>query len=212
MEFITAYNNTLAGAGVQFIIGQAFGVRPIWVNCTKKQLAEALQNAPEAVAVIDYDAMDNVGVDYICILKQRFPKAYILIISHTANAELIKRFSNDEYVGFASAGDTSEEIAEALRNGIARHKFISLNIKTNLEERAHTASMSATLTATEQEVLRLVALGKSVKEIAAARSSSVGTIITHKKNIFRKLGVSNVYEASRYALRAGIAEPIEYYI
>ena len=36
--------------------------------------------------------------------------------------------------------------------------------------------------------------------------------MTHKKNIFRKLGVNNVYEATRYALRAGLVEMMEYYI
>lgn len=38
------------------------------------------------------------------------------------------------------------------------------------------------------------------------------TNITHKKNIFRKLGVNNVYEATKYTLRAGLIEMIEYYI
>ena len=52
----------------------------------------------------------------------------------------------------------------------------------------------------------------SVKEIAAERTSSVHTIITHKKNIFRKLEVNNVYEATKYALRAGLVELVEYYI
>lgn len=36
--------------------------------------------------------------------------------------------------------------------------------------------------------------------------------MTHKKNIFRKLEVNNVYEATRYALRAGLVEMMEYYI
>lgn len=68
------------------------------------------------------------------------------------------------------------------------------------------------LTPTEREVLRLIASGKTVKEIAALRNSSVHTIITHKKNLFRKLEVNNVYEATKYALKAGLIELVEYYI
>ena len=68
------------------------------------------------------------------------------------------------------------------------------------------------LTATEREVLRLIALGKSVKEVAAERNSSIHTITTHKKNIFRKINVNTVYEATKYALRAGLVEMVEYYI
>ena len=61
-------------------------------------------------------------------------------------------------------------------------------------------------------ILKLIAHGKSVKEIAKERISSIHTIITHKKNIFRKLGVNNVYEATKYALRAGLVDMVEYYI
>jgi DNA-binding NarL/FixJ family response regulator len=51
-----------------------------------------------------------------------------------------------------------------------------------------------------------------VKEIAQQRVSSIHTIVTHKKNIFRKLEVNNVYEATKYALRAGLVEMVEYYL
>jgi DNA-binding NarL/FixJ family response regulator len=68
------------------------------------------------------------------------------------------------------------------------------------------------LTSTEMEVLRRIALGKSVKEIAAERNSSIHTIATHKKNIFRKINVNTIYEATKYALRAGLVEMVEYYI
>jgi len=64
----------------------------------------------------------------------------------------------------------------------------------------------------QQCLAGLIARGLSVKEIAAERISSTHTIITHKKNIFRKLGVNNVYEATKYALRAGLVEMVEYYI
>ncbi|MDY6099278.1 MAG: LuxR C-terminal-related transcriptional regulator, partial [Bacteroidaceae bacterium] len=56
------------------------------------------------------------------------------------------------------------------------------------------------------------AYGKSVKEIAAERNSSVHTITTHKKNIFRKINVNTIYEATKYALRAGLLEMVEYCI
>ena len=60
-------------------------------------------------------------------------------------------------------------------------------------------------------VTKMVLFG-SVKEIAAERNSSIHTITTHKKNIFRKLQINSVYEATKYALRAGLLEMVEYYI
>ena len=55
-------------------------------------------------------------------------------------------------------------------------------------------------------------LGMTTKEIAEKRFSSFHTVNTHRKNIFRKLNVNNVHEATKYALRAGLVDTAEYYI
>ena len=68
------------------------------------------------------------------------------------------------------------------------------------------------LTQTETEILKDIALGMTTKEIADKRFSSFHTVNTHRKNIFRKLGVNNVHEATKYALRAGLVDSAEYYI
>ena len=68
------------------------------------------------------------------------------------------------------------------------------------------------LTVTEQEILKEIAMGKTTKEIAAKRFVSSHTIMTHRKNIFRKLNVNNIHEATKYAMRAGIVDMAEYYI
>ena len=68
------------------------------------------------------------------------------------------------------------------------------------------------LTPTETEILRDIALGLTTREIAEKRYSSFHTVNTHRKNIFRKLGVNNVHEATKYALRAGLIDSAEYYI
>ena len=85
-----------------------------------------------------------------------------------------------------------------------------LNKMSKKEEKKEKRGSS--LTVTECEILKLMALGKTTKEIAAERFLSVYTVMTHRKNIFRKLEVNNVYEATKYALRAGIVDAVEYYI
>jgi len=50
------------------------------------------------------------------------------------------------------------------------------------------------LTQTEKNILKEIALGKTTKEIAAEKNLSFHTINSHRKNIFRKLGVNNVHE------------------
>ena len=68
------------------------------------------------------------------------------------------------------------------------------------------------LTDTEIEIVRAIAQGKTTKEIANERFSSIHTITTHRKNIFRKLGVNTAHEVIKYALRAGLVDSSEFYI
>ena len=66
------------------------------------------------------------------------------------------------------------------------------------------------LTQTEKNILKEIVLGKTTKEIATEKNLSFHTINSHRKNIFRKLGVNNVHEATKYAMRAGIVDLAEY--
>ena len=108
--------------------------------------------------------------------------------------------------------NSGEEICSALRCMAHGECFLCHQITSLLISKPNKPETHSILTATEIDVLRLIARGKSVKEIALERTSSIHTIVTHKKNIFRKLGVNNVYEATKYALRAGLVEMVEYYI
>ena len=57
-----------------------------------------------------------------------------------------------------------------------------------------------------------VVLKDNSKEIAAERNLSFHTVNSHRKNIFRKLNVNNAHEATKYAMKAGIVDLVEYYI
>ena len=62
------------------------------------------------------------------------------------------------------------------------------------------------------EIVKAIAQGKTTKEIAAERVSSIHTITTHRKNIFRKLGINTAHEVVKYAFRAGLIDSSDFYI
>ncbi len=68
------------------------------------------------------------------------------------------------------------------------------------------------LTASEIEIVKLIAEGMTTKEIASRKNVSFHTIMTHRKNIFRKARVNNASELVMFAIRAGIIDTIEYQI
>jgi DNA-binding NarL/FixJ family response regulator len=110
---------------------------------------------------------------------------------------------------------TKEEIGSALKEAIKGYRYICNHVSNLLldnNKNTHSLNVRQILTTTEQEILKEMALGKTTKEIAAHRNVSAHTIMTHRKNIFRKIEVNNVHEATKYAMRSGIVDMAEYYI
>ena len=147
---------------------------------------------------------ENEALNYeITELVQRYRKIYIKL----GNA----RTSKMTCVVMKDA--PKAEIEEGLRKAKRHIQYICTRIGWQLQHKEEKKDESASpLTATERDILKLMALGKTTKEIAAGRFLSVYTVMTHRKNIFRKLEVNNVHEATKYALRAGIIDAVEYYI
>ena len=104
------------------------------------------------------------------------------------------------------------EIREALQ-AVNRHtRYLSQRALETIITQQQEEEKPDILTATETEIIKAIALGKTTKEIAAERFSSIHTVTTHRKNIFRKLGINTAHEAVKYALRAGLIDPSEFYI
>jgi DNA-binding NarL/FixJ family response regulator len=105
------------------------------------------------------------------------------------------------------------ELREAL-NAVSHHtRYLSQRaLETVITQQQEEDKADSILTQTETEIVKAIAQGKTTKEIAAERFSSVHTITTHRKNIFRKLGINTAHEAVKYALRAGLIDPSEFYI
>lgn len=179
---------------------------------TKKDLVSLLMQCNDAVVVLDYTLFDLSGVEELLVIVRRFSKVRWVLFSNELSESLIRRLGIEPAFGMVLKENTGEEIRSALRCASRGERFLCHQITNLLLIGSGKSEVGSVLTSTEAEILRLIASGKTVKEIAALRISSVHTIITHKKNIFRKLEVNNVYEATKYALRAGLVEMVEYYI
>lgn len=210
MHFIFSDNQAISAAGLRLYVQQLFGAVPTVAARTKRELLAALEQAPEATVLLDYALFDFTGIENLLIYMRRFPLSHWLLLAGSLSEAFVRQIAAEPTATLVRKEDDDEELRAALRYAAEGTAYRSAYFRNLL---AHDPTRDdAGLTRVEQEVLRLIAEGKSSKDIAALRHSSVHTIVTHRKNIFRKLGVNNVYEAARYALRAGLISPVEYYI
>lgn len=180
----------------------------------RTELISLLSNVPESLVILDYALSDMNSVDGLLNIAARFDKANWVLFSEDLSTQFLKRIAASHSL-FSVVLKNSEiaEIKEAFLSAYNRTSFICNQIRNLLEVGDSPVFEEINLlTITEKEILKEIAWGKTAKEIAAARNISVYTVITHRKNIYRKLEVNNSQEASRYALRAGIIDASDYYI
>jgi len=213
-HLILADNQDITRAGLFYFLKQTVGDAHFSEAFSKKELLAELTIAPEALVLIDYTLFDLTGPDNLLNLAARFKHAHFLLFSDELSEDFLRSvIPGCETISVLFKDATQDEIQAALNLTIKKERYLSTRA-TNLllGKRISTPSKENILTTTEQEILKLLALGKTTKEIAQERFSSIHTITTHRKNIFRKLEVNTVYEATKYALRAGVVDSAEYYI
>ena len=184
---------------------------------SKQQLIALLERecpAAPPVVVLDFTLFDLKDVEELLMMRQRFRNVHWVLLSDELTDDFISRVSA-EGSAFSLVGKQCDayEIDQALRLAARRQRFVcNAMMEQLLSVPSRRDTKIVALTKTETEILREIAQGKTTKEIAQARYSSFHTVNTHRKNIFRKLSINTAYEATRYALRAGLIDSAEYYI
>lgn len=181
----------------------------------KSELIQMLIRYPDALVVLDYSLFDMGSADELLNINARFSKSHWLLFSEELSGDFLKRilFSSASFSVVLKSSDL-DEITMAITHAYRDERFVCSRVTNQLLQSAKQMSggLREILTNTETEILKEIAMGRTTKEIAAIRNLSFHTIITHRKNIFRKLEVNNVHEATKYAMRAGIIDTSDYYI
>ncbi|MFR0678163.1 response regulator transcription factor [Dysgonomonas mossii] len=201
--------------GMETLVGETKKASSVLFTESKSELVRLLSSHPEAVVVLDYTLSDFISVDDLLNVGYRFSHVNWLLFSEELSYDFLRRLtSTSEAYSIVLKSSGLDEIYIALAHVLRGERFICARVANQLlqAQKAPTDTVDHILTSTEKEILKEIAIGHTTKEIAANRNLSFHTIITHRKNIFRKLEVNNVHEATKYAMRAGLIDMAEYYI
>lgn len=213
---IIADNQDISNAGWHFLLQGNHAFSTILEASDKKELISIMTENPQSVIVLDYTLFDFQSVNELINLQARFSNTDWILFSDELSDEFIRTLLYNTHSFSIVLKDCSrEEIGGALKEALKGSRYICnyvSNLLLDSNKNAHSPNVKLVLTPTEQEILKDMALGKTTKEIATKRFVSIHTIMTHRKNIFRKIEVNNVHEATKYAMRAGIVDLAEYYI
>ena len=212
MKILLADKQDITRAGLTFVIEKMEGLETKYVE-DKTELMLALRGNEDTVVILDYTLFDINDAAELLILNQRFPYTRWLLFSEDLSADFVRvLIASSSMFSVLLKESPLMEIKEAIRFCLDSKRFVCQRMMEVLLTPKQEVEEKVNLTKTETEILKDIALGMTTKEIAEKRFSSFHTVNTHRKNIFRKLGVNNVHEATKYALRAGLVDSAEYYI
>ena len=178
-------------------------------------LTQLLKDGTPSAVVVDYTLLDFDNQESLCLLADAHKDTSSwLLLSDDLTADFIRYvLYQTTNIGIAFKDASLDILREAMRYVLRGERYVSQHATDILIQKAvERDNPKDDLTQTEREVLRSIALGKTTKEIAAERFSSIHTINSHRKNIFRKLGVNCAHDAMKYAFRAGLVDESEFYI
>lgn len=179
----------------------------------KSSLLQQLQENENSTVVLDYTLFNFADENQLLVISERYAMANWILLSDELTDQFLRRVIYSSHAFSIVFKDSPmQHIREALQSASLGQRYISQRAMEILLDSHKEEDESNLLTSTELAIVKLIAQGKTTKEIATERFSSTHTITTHRKNIFRKLNVNTAHEVIKYALRSGWVDPSEFYI
>jgi two-component system, NarL family, invasion response regulator UvrY len=189
-------------AGVMKIIDQSETVFGEAGN--PEQALQMVRDEQWDLAILDLSLGDRGGMELLKELRQASPKLPILILSMHSEEQYARRAFKAGAAGYVTKDSPREELILAVSKVIAGGKYLNPATAERLVQDLGDDSQQPlhhTLSDREFQVLRFIAAGKAVGEIAGLLGLSDKTVSTYRARILEKMGMKTNAEIIRYAIR-----------
>jgi DNA-binding NarL/FixJ family response regulator len=178
-------------------------------------LYKILKSGNIQILITDFALIDYESVNDLKKLKATYPALNILILTDSVKKEEISVYNKAGINHIIYKNVRKDELILAIEACLKGKKYYSEEVLNMLLEQERTKiaiNKTVQLTNSEIEIVRLIADGQTTKMIADIKNISFHTVMTHRKNIFRKLEINSVSELLMYAVKNALIDTIEYHI
>lgn len=161
------------------------------------------------LVVLDVSMPRRGGLDALRDLRARWPRLPVIVLSAHGEEQYALRALQDGARAYLTKDVAAEELARAVHKVLDGGRYLTQAVAERLAESVgvdRTRPPHEALSNREMQILRLLAAGRSVKDIAAQLALSEKTISTYRTRVLEKMSLKSNAELMRYALRAGLVE------
>jgi two-component system, NarL family, invasion response regulator UvrY len=161
------------------------------------------------LVILDLSMPGRSGIDVLTDLKLARPKLPVLVLSMHPEDQYGKRVLKAGASGYMNKNTAPEELIKAIRKVLSGGRYVSAALAEKLAldlNEDHVRPPHDNLSDREFEVLRMIASGKTVTQIAEELHLSVATISTYRARILEKMNMTTTAELMRYAFQNHLVE------
>ncbi len=199
---------TLVRAGVRLLL-QAIDEPLIEVQGESgdgQALLDLVSRLRPDLVILEHSLTSMGGQEVTQQIRRHYPEVKVLFLTARTEPNLVRNAMHAGAVGYVVKEAEPVELTQALKAIARGQSYLSPKVSAAAFDRRIRArdEREGVLTARQRQVLRLMARGKSTKEIAALMGVSVKTVETHRARLAAGLGLYGVNALMRFAIKAGM--------
>jgi DNA-binding NarL/FixJ family response regulator len=211
---VLADDHVLVRQGLKTIIEQAADLKVVGEASDGLKLLELLKKLTPNMAILDIEMPNLRGIETTKEIKKLYPEVKVLILTMHKEKELLDQALSAGIDGYLVKEDAYTELLSAIETIRQGKSYISpllaQEFKNLIFQRYRGKQSSSSLdglTTREVEIIKLIAEGKSSREIGHFLRVSTRTVEKHRSNIMKKLHINKSIDLVKYALSKGFTSP-----
>jgi NarL family two-component system response regulator LiaR len=209
IRVFVAEDHAIVRKGICALLDLDPGIEVIGEASNGQEAVRGVESARPDVILMDLVMPEMDGIEAIQQVMDRSPKARILVLTSFAADDKVFPAIKAGAMGYLLKDSDPSEVVDAIRQvhrgESSLHPRIARKLMQELSRPPEQPQTPDPLTDREMEVLRLVAQGKSNRDIAKDLTITEGTVRVHVSSILGKLHLASRTQATLYALREGLA-------
>jgi len=207
---LIADDHDLVRKGLRQLLEENLALSRLDEAATGPEVLERVRAARYDLVVLDYSMPGKEGLDLIRDLKDLDPELQVLVLSILPEEQYAVRAFRLGASGCVNKAIPLGELLEALKTVLAGHRYLSPRAQELMLGESGRSGAEAQpherLSDREFQILRLLAEGRSVGEIASLTSLSAKTVSTYRVRLLDKMGLENNAQLLSYAFRHGLVD------